>query len=176
MRSVTFTFNLEPTPKGRPRGRIATSRATGRQFVQEYTPSATVRAEQLIRAQVQLEGAGEFFEAHCPLRAVIEFVVARPPSVPKKRRWPTTKPDLDNTEKLIEDALERFLYSNDAQIVEVSKRKVYGWPPCIRLYLCEAEPEPDPTWWERMTEETCTATSYVHAGLRAADVKMAVLL
>jgi len=175
MRSVTFTFNMEPTPKGRPRGRVAMSKA-GKQFVQEYTPSATVRAEQLIRAQVQLEACGEFFEAHCPLRAVIEFVVARPPSVPKKRRWPTTKPDLDNTEKLIEDALERFLYSNDAQIVEVSKRKVYGWPPCIRLYLSEAEPEPDATWWQRMTEEACTATSYVHAGLRAADVKMAVLL
>lgn len=50
-----------------------------------------------------------------------------------------------------EDGVERFLYSNDAQIVEVSKRKVYGERPCIRLYLCEAEPEPYPDWWEQMT-------------------------
>jgi Holliday junction resolvase RusA-like endonuclease len=152
MRSITFTFNMEPVAKGRPRGRVAMSKA-GRQFVQEYTPAATVKAEALIRAQVQLEGGGEFFEAGVPLRAVIEFVLPRPPSVPKKRRWPVTKPDLDNTEKLVEDALERFLYSNDAQIVEVSKRKVYGWPPCIRLYLSEAELEPDQGWWEQMTRE-----------------------
>ena len=149
MRSVTFTFNMEPTPKGRHRGRIATSRATGRQFVQEYTPSATVHAEQLIRAQVQLEACGEFFEAGVPLRIDVEFVVARPPSAPKKRVYPVTKPDLDNYEKLLCDALERFLYSNDAQIVECHKRKVYGPVPCIRMRLSEAEAcdvAPDMSW------------------------------
>jgi Holliday junction resolvase RusA-like endonuclease len=149
-RSVVFAFNLEPVGKGRPRGRIAMSKA-GKQFVQAYTPAPTVHAEALIRAQVQLEACGEFFEAGLPVRAVIEFVLVKPPSAPKKRHWPTTKPDLDNTEKLVEDALERFLYSNDAQIVDVRKRKVYGPTPCIRLFLSEAEPEPDAGWWEEMT-------------------------
>jgi len=150
-RSVTFTFNIEPTGKGRPRGRVAMSKATGRQFVQEYTPAPTAHAEAVIRAQVKAEGGGEFFESGLPLRAVIEFVLPRPPSVPKRRVWPVTKPDLDNTEKLVEDALERFLYSGDAQIVDVRKRKVYGPVPCVRLFVSEAELAPDAEWWEQMT-------------------------
>jgi len=132
----------------------------------------------LLRAQVQLEACGEFFEAGLPVRAVIEFVLVKPPSAPKKRRWPTTKPDLDNTEKLVGDALERFLYSNDAQIVDVRKRKVYGATPCIRLFLSEAEPEPDAGWWEQMTrvEPGLVTQSYSHAGLRTHDLRQEATL
>ena len=139
-RSVTFTFNIEPTGKGRPRGRVAMSKATGRQFVQEYTPAPTAHAEAVIRAQVA--DCGEFFEAGVPLRLDAEFVVARPPSIPKKRRYPVTKPDLDNYEKLLADALERFIYANDAQIVEAHKRKTYGPVPCIHVRLSELDGAP----------------------------------
>jgi len=38
---VTYTaiFPVEPIGKGRPRGRVAMSKKTGRQYVQEYTPA-----------------------------------------------------------------------------------------------------------------------------------------
>lgn len=136
-RSVSFVFNVEPTGKGRPRGRIAMSKATGRQFVQEYTPARTAHIEQVIRAQVQAEACGEFFEAGVPLRLDVEFVLAKPPSVPKRRAYPVTKPDADNCYKLVTDALERFLYSNDAQIVDVHMAKSYGVMPCIRVTVEE---------------------------------------
>jgi Holliday junction resolvase RusA-like endonuclease len=63
--------------------------------------------------------------------------MAKPPSVPRKRAYPVTKPDLDNCFKLLTDALERFLYSNDAQIVDVHMRKSYGESPCIRVTIEE---------------------------------------
>ena len=139
-RTVSFAFNLEPTGKARPRGRVASSAKTGKQYVQAYTPARTAHAEAVIRAQVKEEAGGEFFEAGIPLRLDIEFVMAKPPSAPKKRRWPTTKPDIDNCYKLVTDALERFLYSNDSQIVEVFMSKTYGEQPCIRLVASEVEP------------------------------------
>lgn len=154
-RSVTFTLDVEPAGKGRPRGRVAVSKKTGRQFVQEYTPARTAHAEQLIRAQVKTEACGEFFEAGVPLRLDVEFVMARPPSAPKKRLCPVTKPDLDNCEKLLCDALERFLYANDAQIVECHKRKAYGPAPCIRMRLSEVEASgvsPDMSWLDARQE------------------------
>ena len=136
-RSISFVFNVEPTGKGRPRGRVAMSRTTGHQYVQEYTPARTAHVEQAIRAQVKAEACGEFFEAGVPLRLDAEFIMAKPPSVPKRRAHPVTKPDLDNCYKLLTDALERFLYSNDAQIVDAHVRKSYGATPCIRVTVEE---------------------------------------
>ena len=133
-RTVSFTFNLEPTGKARPRVVVKNGRTMA------FTPKRTAHAEQLIRAQVAAEGGGEFFEAGVPLHLDIEFVMAKPPSAPKKRRWPVTKPDIDNCYKLVTDALERFLYSNDSQIVEVFMSKTYGEQPCIRLVASEVEP------------------------------------
>jgi Holliday junction resolvase RusA-like endonuclease len=131
-RSLRFTFNVEPVGKARARVVVKNGRTMA------FTPKRTAQTEDLIRTQVA-EGT-DFFEAGIPLRADLEFVIAKPPSAPKKRAYPVTKPDLDNLEKLVEDALERFLYANDAQIVEVHKRKVYGATPCIRLRLSEVDP------------------------------------
>ena len=41
--------------------------------------------------------------------------------------FPTKKPDIDNIEKIIEDALNGLAYKDDSQIVEVFKRKI--WTP-----------------------------------------------
>ena len=40
--------------------------------------------------------------------------------------WPTIKPDLDNTEKLVMDALNGIAYKDDAQVVSKDTFKVYG--------------------------------------------------
>jgi len=129
MSGVAFTFNIEPVGKARPRVVVK----NGRTFA--FTPQKTANAEDLIRAQVCQ--ATEFFEAGIPLRLVAEFVMARPKSAPKKRRWPTTKPDIDNCYKTLTDALEKFLYANDSQIVEVAMTKIYGEIPCIKVVVSE---------------------------------------
>ncbi|MBW2560529.1 MAG: RusA family crossover junction endodeoxyribonuclease [Deltaproteobacteria bacterium] len=135
-RTAQFTFNLDPIGKGRPR----VVQVNGHSMA--FTPKKTAHAEQIIRAQVTAEGGGEFFEAGTPLSLDVEFVMAKPPSAPKKRHYPTTKPDIDNCYKLLTDALERFLYSNDSQIVDVHMRKVYGAVPCITVTVAEVEAPP----------------------------------
>jgi Holliday junction resolvase RusA-like endonuclease len=125
-----FTFNVEPVGKARPRVVVK----NGRSFA--YTPKKTAATEDLIRAQVY--ECHTFYEAGVPLRLDVEFVLPKPPSAPKKRIYPTTKPDIDNCYKLLTDALERFLYANDSQVVEVHMRKSYGMP-CIKLHIQEVK-------------------------------------
>jgi len=43
----------------------------------------------------------------------------------------TVKPDLDNLEKFVKDSLNKVLWHDDAQVCEVSKRKVYGDKPAV---------------------------------------------
>ena len=129
-KGAAFTFNIEPVGKARPRVVVK----NGRTFA--FTPKKTANAEDLIRAQVCQ--VTEFFEAGVPLRMVAEFVMARPKSA-KKRQYPTTKPDIDNCYKTLTDALEKFLYANDSQIVEVAMSKVYGETPCIKVIVAPLE-------------------------------------
>lgn len=124
-RVARFSLNVEPVGKGRPR--VVSKHGC----VFAYTPKRTAATEDLIRAQVCQ--CGTFFEAGIPLRVKVEFVMAKPKSAPKSRAYPTTKPDLDNCYKTVTDALEKFLYANDSQIVEVQMVKSYGDAPCIRL-------------------------------------------
>ena len=46
---------------------------------------------------------------------------------------PTSKPDNDNVEKCIFDALNKIFYSDDAQIVENSTKKFYALEPSIEI-------------------------------------------
>lgn len=58
-----------------------------------------------------------------PCRAEVDIYVARPMSWPKKRVHADTKPDLDNFLKLIFDAMEGIVYTNDSRLVEVTARE-----------------------------------------------------
>lgn len=46
---------------------------------------------------------------------------------------PTTKPDLDNVEKAIADALNGVVWQDDARVCSVRKRKLYGERPRIEI-------------------------------------------
>jgi Holliday junction resolvase RusA-like endonuclease len=128
---VTYSaiFPVEPIGKGRPRVTVRNGRAFA------YTPKRTAGAEELIRAHVWESKV--FYEAGVPLKLEAEFVFARPKSAPKKRVYPTTRPDLDNCYKTLSDALNGFLFADDSQIVEVTMRKSYGLTPCIKVTIVE---------------------------------------
>lgn len=49
------------------------------------------------------------------------------------------KPDLDNMNKFVMDALEGFFYQNDAQIVEIGALKIYGPKPQTEIVIIEWE-------------------------------------
>lgn len=112
---MKITIPMEPVAKARARqGRWTT-----------YTPTKTVDAENLIRWHfTQLKR--ETFGKDVPLVLTAWFYRSRPKSAPKKRIYPTTRPDWDNYGKLICDALQKFCYKEDSQIVDAHVYKRYA--------------------------------------------------
>lgn len=59
------------------------------------------------------------------------FYLPRPKTLPKKIRYHVRKPDRDNLEKGVKDALKGVLYKDDAQVFDGRTRKEYGDPPRV---------------------------------------------
>lgn len=111
----TFTFFVEGRPKGKGRPRMA--RRTGH----VYTPASTKAYESEIR-QAFLRQGGETF-AGLPVMVEIEASYPMPKSWSKRKReeargtYCGNKPDLDNLEKAILDALNGLAWDDDKAVV-----------------------------------------------------------
>lgn len=110
-----------PIAKGRPRlGKHGT-----------YTPTKTVNYENLVQFCYMDQAEGIKLDG--PLMMVIDLFFPIPKSYSKKRveaikemeEMHTKKPDIDNCIKSITDALNRFAYDDDSQIVGLTARKHY---------------------------------------------------
>jgi Holliday junction resolvase RusA-like endonuclease len=115
------TFALTPVAKGRPRlGKFGA-----------FTPAKTRKAEGELRYFISQNNPTLFTGAIC---VAIDFVLVRPASVTaKKRPWPVTRPDIDNYVKGVMDAANGILWVDDAQIVTLLSRKLYGDRPSVKL-------------------------------------------
>ena len=127
-----------PIGKGRPR---VTTRGG---FARAYTPRRTADYEssivtaykQQIPSNYKLEG---------PIKANIKAYFKLPNSTTKKDKAlmlsniikHTHKPDIDNIEKSILDALNGLAYEDDSQIVKLSAEKFYSEYPRLELYMKE---------------------------------------
>lgn len=109
------------------------------------TPKVKQEAQN-IRAQV----LGQIPESHnlieSPIKAQVQFVFPLPKSMTKlelraraaQENWyKGKKPDLDNLLKNLWDAMEGVVFLNDAQIVEIQAKKIYGKIPRIEVLLEE---------------------------------------
>ena len=76
--------------------------------------------------EVMKQKAMQIIPRDIPLKIILTVNVERPKSCPKSRPLPVTKPDLDNTLKTIQDALEGIAYQADQQIVSISATKRYA--------------------------------------------------
>ena len=118
---IKITIPGIPVAKGRPR---VTKRGA-------FTPQKTVNYESLVQYTYMAQAEGQKLEG--PLRMDIMFFFPIPKSYSKKRREAirrmleqhTKKPDIDNCIKSITDALNKFAYDDDSQVVEISARKYY---------------------------------------------------
>jgi len=117
---MRLTVLMEPIPKARARTCVRGG------VVRSFTPKATADAEAYIRSTVM--GNKAFFAKGTPLKVNLAFYINKPPSVSKKRKYPITRPDIDNYTKLVLDALNRYLFEDDSQIVELHATKAYGQP------------------------------------------------
>lgn len=128
---IRIILDGEPRGKGRPRF----VRATGR----TYTPEDTRSYEDRLRwaAQIEMSGRPLLFDA---LSVRVTARCAIPVSTPKKRRqdialgrcWPTKKPDADNVAKML-DALNKIVWADDAQIIDLRVLKAYSEKPNLEI-------------------------------------------
>lgn len=120
---ATFTIPGKPFGKQRPRVGVIAGHA------RVFTPKETVSFERQV-GQI----AASLFPRPIdgPVEMHIRAVFEAPPSWSRKKRAAllgtphTSKPDLSNLIKAIEDGLNRIAYADDGQIAFQSSRKVWG--------------------------------------------------
>ena len=125
----------EPVPKLRAR---TVSTAHG---IRTYTPSKTADAEDRIRLAWIQAGRPQFAPGTA-LRVVMRAYMSKPKSAPKKRRFPITRPDLDNCFKIL-DSLNGLAFDDDARIVVAYMEKRYVEYPDTPRTEIEIEEERD---------------------------------
>jgi Holliday junction resolvase RusA-like endonuclease len=75
------------------------------------------------------------FDASLPLKMYITFEMEIPKSFSTKKRlslegtYVVKKPDIDNLSKSCFDAMNKIVYNDDSQIVEIIVKKVYSFEP-----------------------------------------------
>lgn len=123
---ITFTVFGNPVPKARARTvRLKNGMTT------TFTPKKTENWEDMIRLQILEHKPDKLIDQAIAIKAI--FVLQRPKSIPKKRHYPETKPDLDNLLKSLTDAMEGIIYTNDSRIVQKDVAKIYGDPPRVEV-------------------------------------------
>ncbi len=131
---ISFFVPGEPRGKGRPR-----FLKTGR----TYTPANTADAERSIGWEARKAMAGQP-PLEGPLFLLIAAYFEVPASWSKKKkeaaRWKTSKPDLDNLVKIVKDALNKIVWLDDAQVVQLFSTKTYSMPAGIRVEVSLAAP------------------------------------
>jgi Holliday junction resolvase RusA-like endonuclease len=134
MSSVRFFVPGQPVGKGRARiGRVG-------KHARMFTPEKTVSYENSVRhaGHVAMNGAAPLLGA---IAARLAIVLQIPASWSEKKQaqaeagtiLPKTKPDIDNVEKAVFDALNGVAWRDDVQIVDVSKSKRYGRTPGVTV-------------------------------------------
>lgn len=109
--------------------------------IHTYVPEVTQMAEQSLMMQsLQYRPKDLIFG---PIRLGLKIIRSIPKSMSKRKRQlaideilrPTTKPDLSNYIKLIEDALTGIFWRDDSQIIEYLPGigKYYGATPKIEI-------------------------------------------
>lgn len=121
-----ISFFVPAVPIAQPRQRHAIIAG----HVRNYTPTA--HPVTAFKATCRLASRQAFVGGPMegPLYLKLLFLMPRPGRLRWKRRpmpreWHTSKPDLDNLEKSIKDALTGTVWIDDAQVCSVEKRKLY---------------------------------------------------
>jgi len=140
MNNFGFVIEGVPTAKGRPRFTSVGG------FARTYTPSKTKNAEGMIEwlATNAMKQNGNTLLTE-PLVVFIEFRMPIPKSFSKAKvlscqcgeTVPTVKPDADNLAKTVLDAMNKTVYRDDSQIVDLIVRKRYADKPCTIVSIKE---------------------------------------
>lgn len=137
--NIAFTVYGEPVPQGRPR---AGKTRNGK--VVMYDPDNSRDYKQYVALVASQHRPNELIDK--PVSLTVKVYKPIPQSWPKKRQEraaeglerPTSKPDLSNYIKGVEDAIEGIILKNDSQVVDYGKSgKWYSREPRIEVSLKE---------------------------------------
>ncbi len=127
---ISLFFPIEPKAKGRPRTTIRNGR------VLVFTPSDTRKWEEEIAALAKNQLKERSFPVLKPepypsnqgISIKIWHFLPLPRVLMKKKFWPAAakRPDLDNLDKTVMDALSGILWENDSLVVAASSAKIFG--------------------------------------------------
>lgn len=134
---IELTINGKIQPKERPRKGM---------YGAFYTPQKTRDYAEYIKT-VYLQKYRRAIKMQGALSSVMIVFLPIPKSASKKKQEdmiagkirPTTKPDIDNIEKSVWDALNGLAYEDDKQIVESYTLKYYAREEKIRITIKELE-------------------------------------
>ncbi len=138
---MSITFFVPGQPQGK--GRAKAGRGAGG-HVRMYTPGKTVAYEGLVALAASQAMSRKSLDAFLgPVFLCMDIGLKVPASWSKVKReialagglLPTTKPDIDNTEKIVADALNGVVWGDDTQVVLVAKRKRYAATPGVRVWV-----------------------------------------
>lgn len=132
---VTFTVYGPPQGKARPRFT---------KLGKTYTPAKTMVYESEIM-QMAKAAMGSAQPLETPVSVFIYIQVGVPQSFSKKRTTacltgserPCKKPDLDNVAKAFLDGMNKVVYKDDAQVVNLHVKKLYGAIPSVNVLVRE---------------------------------------
>lgn len=123
---IRFTVPAVPIAQPRQRHRIIAGKSGN--FVGNYTPSKSPVND--FKATVRMAAREYWNEAphQGPVELVLKFVFPRPKKMiwksrPMDRTAHTARPDVDNLQKSVADALSKLLWQDDSQVYSVTASK-----------------------------------------------------
>ena len=140
---IHLTIPGQPMGKQRARTRSVNTKA-GKSFVMSYTPKKTLNYETYIKELFVIKYPNfELMESAININIIAYLTI--PMSKSKKQKelmrdgsiLPTTRPDGDNIQKVVFDALQGIVFKNDSQIVQGSFRKIYSDQPRVDVVIGE---------------------------------------
>jgi Holliday junction resolvase RusA-like endonuclease len=100
---------------------IAKARARVTRTGHAYTPKETAEYEAKLKKYFEAAWGRETTPMSGPIMVEAWFYMPRPKSVPKKKIFPDTKPDIDNLEKAVYDALDFHCGEENRRIAKQNK-------------------------------------------------------
>lgn len=128
-------FTVYGNAIGMPRARVFVDRHSG--HIRAANPAKATRWKDFVALQALPHQPEALLDG--PLEVSAICYLQRPASKPKKHKWPMWKPDHENIEKAIWDALEGIIYTNDSRICRKFFEKRYGDPPRVEITIKEIE-------------------------------------
>lgn len=124
-------FIIPGVPKGKDRPRF-------NRYGQAYSTTATTDYEKMVKT-LYLSHHGRQIEPKVPVSVHIVAFYQIPKSANKAQKTmmregrirPMVKPDVDNVEKIILDALNKIAWHDDSQVVQLTAEKQYSDTPRV---------------------------------------------